>query len=400
MEENTIESLYKTSSRLARLVNTKIRRYLLDKINWSSHLIAIKGARGVGKTTLMLQRIKESALQDAALYISLDNFWFTTHSLTEVVEYHYNHGGTHLFIDEVHKYPHWQTLIKNITDEYPDLYVVYTGSSMLKIDYNEGDLSRRQVVYTLNGLSFREFMQFEGVEVDAAVSLPELLDRHQAIALSYADKVKIQPLFEKYLKCGYYPFYKRDAVGYDFRLQSVIRQILNEDLPAVEEVTYPTIQKVERMMMILAERVPQTPNMAELFRQLETNREQGLRMLGFLERAGILNLLCSESKNMKQLAKPDKILPNNTNIMYALSIVADKGTLREAFFFNQLSNVANVVYPKRGDFYVDNMYLFEVGGKNKTFEQIKDVPNSYLAVDDTEVGHHNRIPLWTFGLLY
>jgi hypothetical protein len=154
------------------------------------------------------------------------------------------------------------------------------------------------------------------------------------------------------------------------------------------------------MMMILAERVPQTPNMAELFRQLETNREQGLRMLGFLERAGILNLLCSESKNMKQLAKPDKILPNNTNIMYALSIVADKGTLREAFFFNQLSNVANVVYPKRGDFYVDNMYLFEVGGKNKTFEQIKDVPNSYLAVDDTEVGHHNRIPLWTFGLLY
>lgn len=400
MEEITIESLYKTSERLTRLVDMKVRRYLLDKINWNGHLIAIKGARGVGKTTLMLQRIKESGLQNAALYVSLDNFWFTTHTLTEVVEYHYTHGGTHLFIDEVHKYPHWQTLIKNIADEYPDLHVVYTGSSILKIDYNEGDLSRRQVVYTLNGLSFREFLMFENIDAGQAVQMPDLLENHQNIASAFVGRMKILPLFEKYLKTGYYPFYKRDADGYDFRLQAIVRQVLNEDLPAVEEVTYPTIQKVEKMMMILASKVPHTPNMAELFRQLETNREQGLKMLNFLERAAILNSLSSESKSMKRLAKPDKILPNNTNLIYALAMSSEIGTVRETFFYNQLSAVAAVTYPPFGDFMVNGQYLFEVGGKNKNFDQIKDVPNSFLAVDDTEVGHHNRIPLWMFGLLY
>lgn len=400
MEDNTIESLYRTSVRLVKNTSTKIRRYLLPKINWNNHLIAIKGARGVGKTTLMLQRIKDAFSSSEALYISLDNFWFTTHSLTEVVEYHYTHGGTHIFIDEVHKYPHWQTLIKNIADEYPDLYVVYTGSSMLKIDYNEGDLSRRQIVYTLYGLSFREFMEFEGVDVEPAVTLPYLIENHVQIASEYCDKIKIMLAFDKYLKCGYYPFYKRDGDGFDFRLQAVVRQVLNEDLPAVELVTYPTIQKVGKMMMILASKAPQTPNMAELFRQLETNRENGLRMLSFLERAGILSLLSGDTRSPKHLAKPDKILPNNTNLMYALTGKTDIGTMRESFFLSQLSAVAEVSYPQRGDFLVDRKYLFEVGGKNKGFEQIKDVENSFLAVDDTEIGHHNRIPLWTFGLLY
>lgn len=400
MEDNTIESLYRTSARLVKNTSTKIRRYLLQEINWNNHLIAIKGARGVGKTTLMLQRIKEAFSGSEALYISLDNFWFTTHSLTEVVEYHYTRGGTHIFIDEVHKYPHWQTLIKNLADEYPDLYVVYTGSSMLKIDYNEGDLSRRQIVYTLYGLSFREFLEFEGIDVEPAVTLPYLLENHVQIASVYCDKVKVQSAFDKYLKCGYYPFYKRDGDGFDFRLQAVVRQVLNEDLPAVELVTYPTIQKVGKMMMILASKAPQTPNMAELFRQLETNRENGLRMLSFLERAGILSLLSGDTRSPKHLAKPDKILPNNANLMYALTGKTDVGTMRESFFFSQLSAVAEVSYPQRGDFLVDRKYLFEVGGKNKGFEQIKDVENSYLAVDDTEIGHHNRIPLWTFGLLY
>ncbi len=400
MENNSIDALYRTSARLAKNTSTKIRRYLLQKINWNNHLIAIKGARGVGKTTLMLQRIKEAFSGSEALYISLDNFWFTTHSLTEVVEYHYMQGGTHIFIDEVHKYPHWQTLIKNIADEYPDLYVVYTGSSMLKIDYSEGDLSRRQIVYTLYGLSFREFLEFEGVDVESAVALPYLLENHVQIASTYCDKVKIQPMFDKYLKTGYYPFYKRDGDGFDFRLQAIVRQVLNEDLPAVELVTYPTIQKVGKMMMILASKAPQTPNMAELFRQLETNRENGLRMLGFLERAGILSLLSGDTRSPKHLAKPDKILPNNANLMYALTGKTDVGTMRESFFLSQLSAVAEVSYPQRGDFLVDRKYLFEVGGKNKGFEQIKDIANSYLAVDETEIGHHNRIPLWTFGLLY
>ncbi|MDO4461742.1 MAG: AAA family ATPase [Bacteroidia bacterium] len=401
MEEKNIGSLYATSQRLIRLTNTTFKRYLTHTIDWDSHLIAIKGQRGVGKTTMLLQHIKERFGTDTtALYISLDNFWFMSHSLTDIVEYHYNHGGTHIFIDEVHKYNHWQTLIKNMADEYPDLHIVYTGSSMLKIDYNEGDLSRRQVVYTLNGMSFREFLDFEGVVTVNPLPLDTILSNHSDICSDICSDTKILPLFDKYLRYGYYPFYKKDTAGFEMRLQAVVRQILNEDMPTVEEVTYPTIQKISKMLMILSERVPQTPNMTELYREIETNREQGLRMLNILERAGLITLLHRNIRNFGQLSKPDKILPGNPTLMYALSPEINKGTLRETFFYNQLSTVGNVTLPSKGDFLINNKYLFEVGGKNKTFNQIKDVADSFLAVDDIETGHHNKIPLWAFGLLY
>lgn len=401
MEDKNIDALYTTSQRLVKLISTNFRRYLADKIDWNSNLIAIKGQRGVGKTTLLLQHIKETfGFDRAALYVSLDNLWFMSNSLTDVVEYHYNHGGTHIFIDEVHKYEHWQTLIKNMSDEYPDLHIVYTGSSMLKIDYNEGDLSRRQIVYTLNGMSFREFLEFEGVCHETAISLPDLLATHVEVSSRISSGAKVLPLFDKYLKCGYYPFYKKDTSGFDLRIQAVVRQILNEDMPAVEDLTYPTIVKIGKMLMILAERVPQTPKMTELYRELETNREQGLKMLNILERSGLVAMLRSEIHNFSQMSKPDKILPGNPTLMCALSSSVDKGTLRESFFNSQLSAVSSVTLPSKGDFLVDSKYLFEVGGKNKTFSQIKDVDNSFLAMDDIEVGHHNKIPLWTFGLLY
>lgn len=330
----------------------------------------------------------------------MDNLWFKAHSLSDVVEYHYTHGGTHIFIDEIHKYGHWQTLVKNIADEYPDLHVVYTGSSMLRIDSGEGDLSRRQLVYVLRGLSFREYLSFEGILQMSAFSLPELLQHHQHYAMQITGSLRILAHFETYLDHGYYPFYKRDAEGFDQRLQAVARAVLYEDLPSVEDVTYETVRKVQQMLVILAEHVPQTPNMNELYAQLETNRNQGLKMLYLLERAAMLSLLSSEKKSMKQLAKPDKILMDNPNLMYALSVKAQTGTVREVFFHNQLSAVAEVNYPRKGDFLVDHRYLFEVGGRKKSFEQIKDVPDSFLAVDGVETGHGNRIPLWLFGFLY
>lgn len=394
--------MYQTSARLVKMTKTNIHRYLYDQINWDNWLIAIKGARGVGKTTMMLQRIKESFADhpERALYVSLDNLWFSNRSLSEVVEYHYTHGGTHLFIDEVHKYPLWQTLIKNIADEYPDLHVVFTGSSMLRIDYSQGDLSRRLRDYTLHGLSFREFLAFENKEVLPALSLQDLLENHVNVAMQMTSEMKVLPLFDKYLKYGYYPFYKRDFDGFKERLRNVIHAVLYEDTPAVEEITYPTIQKLQRMFMILAERVPQTPKMSELYAILETNREQGMRMLYLLQRAALLLILFTESKEFQHLVKPDKIYLHNPNLMYALTDRANKGTLRETFFINQLSSIDKVNYPSNGDFVVGNKYLFEVGGKNKKFDQIKDVPDSYLAVDDLEIGHGNRIPLWMFGLLY
>jgi hypothetical protein len=402
MEDTTIDSLYKTSARLVRLTTTGFHRYLYNQINWDNWLIAIKGARGVGKTTMMLQRIKENFTDypDKALYVSLDNLWFANHSLSEVVEYHYNHGGTHLFIDEVHKYPNWQTLIKNIADEYPDLHVVFTGSSMLKINSSQGDLSRRLLDYTLNVMSFREFLAFEGVMELDSVSLSDLISRHAAIAMQLPTGVKILPLFEKYLKYGCYPFYKRDFDGFAQRLQTAVHTVLHEDVPAVEEITYPTILKLSRMLMILAEHVPQTPKMNELYAILETNREQGLKMMYMLQRAGLLHLLSTETKEFVNLVKPDKIFLHDPNLMYALAESANIGTVRETFFINQLSAVATVNYPRKGDFLVNHKYLFEVGGKGKKFDQIKDIPDSYLAVDDTEIGHGNRIPLWMFGLLY
>ena len=403
MEIVSIEGLYRTSSRLVAQTSTNFHRYMYGKIFWDAWLIAIKGARGTGKTTMMLQRIKEEFKSNPqnALYISLDNLWFKTHSLSEVVEYHYSHGGTHLFIDEIHKYDNWQILIKNIADEYPDLHVVYTGSSILKIDQNEADLSRRQLVYTLPGLSFREYLSFENILETPAIALNDLLENHQRYAMEISTDVKILPHFEAYLKKGYYPFYKRDKDGFEQRLQAVIRTILYEDLPAVEDVTYETVRKTERMMMILAEHVPQTPNMNELYGQLDTNRNQGLKMLYLLERANLIHILSSEVKNTKHLAKPDKIFLNNTNLMYALTIGSNIGTVHEVFFNNQLAAAGNELnYPKQGDFLVNHKHLFEIGGKSKTFEQIKDIPDSYLAIGDIETSHGNRIPLWLFGLLY
>lgn len=402
MEIQTIEGLYLTSNRMVARTTTTFHRYLYEQIKWNARMIGIKGARGVGKTTMLLQRIKEEFHEspEKALYVSLDNMWFKTHSLSEVVEYHYTHGGTHIFIDEIHKYENWQTLIKNIADEYPDLHVVYTGSSMLKIDQNEGDISRRQLIYTLHGMSFREYLTFEGIMEIPAITLDDLLANHQRLAMDITADVRVIGHFETYLKHGYYPFYKKDGDGFELRLQSVIRTVLYEDLPAIEDISYETIRKTERMLMILAEHVPQTPNMNELYSQLETNRNLGMKMLYLLERAALLSLLTSEAKNMKQLAKPDKIFLNNSNLMYALSANIQIGTVREVFFNNQLAATNEVNYPKQGDFLVNHKYLFEVGGRKKSFEQIKDVPDSYLAVDSTETGHGNRIPLWMFGLLY
>ena len=402
MEDSSIDSLYKTSARLVRMTTTDFHRYLYDQINWDNWLIAIKGTRGVGKTTMMLQRIKENFADnpDKALYVSLDNLWFANHSMSEVVEYHYNHGGTHLFIDEVHKYPLWQTLIKNITDEYPDLHVVFTGSSMLKIDSSQGDLSRRLLDYTLHVMSFREFLSFEGAMEVSPIPFSELLTHHAAIAMRLTSDVKILPLFEKYLKYGCYPFYKRDFDGFGQRLQKAVHAVLYEDVPAVEEITYPTILKLSRMLMILAEHVPQTPKMNELYAILETNREQGMKLLYMLQRAGLLHLLSTETKEFGNLVKPDKIFLYDPNMMYALGDNANIGTVRETFFINQLSAITTVNYPRKGDFLVNHKHLFEVGGKGKKFDQIKDVPDSYLAVDDTEIGHGNRVPLWMFGVLY
>ena len=401
--EEKIDYLYGLLNRQLSATPLTIFRYLYSEIDWNDTLIGIKGPKGCGKSTLLLQHIKRdfsgNALQKV-LYLSLDNLWFSSNDVMEIIDYHYTHGGTHVFIDEIHYYKHWQTLLKNLHDNCPGLHIVYTGSSMLQIDRNEGDLSRRQTMYTLRGLSFREFLEFENIIKYQPVTLDELLKRHVEIANDICGKIKVLEHFKKYIEIGYYPFYKTVHKGYYQRLQSVVNQIIEIDYPNIDEVTVSTIRKTKKLLMLLAERVPQLPKMNELYKELETDRNQGLRMLYALQRGGLLQLLSSQIKSTDQMSRPDKIYLDNTTLMCALTMRADMGTLRETFFINQLSQNHEVHYPSSGDFLVDRKYIFEVGGKGKSFDQIKDLENSFLAVDNTDIGRKNRIPLWMFGMMY
>ena len=403
MTEARIEDLLRVFNRRLLATPTDFHRYLFYEIDWEDKLIGIKGPRGSGKTTLLLQHIKHcfhGNELDKVLYVSLDNIWFADNSIYDLVDYHYTHGGTHIFIDEIHYEPQWQTMLKNLSDNYPGMYIVYTGSSMLEIDAHEGDLSRRQAMYELRGMSFREYMEFEGVVKQDKLTLEDLLAHHVEIAMDISSRTNVLAYFNKYLREGYYPFYKSVRHGLANRLLATVNQVIENDYPQIDEVTVSTIRKTKKMLMVLAGCVPQLPNMSQLYHELETDRNHGLKMLWALERGGLLLLLGDKAKSINQLSRPDKIYINNPTLMYALTPHADIGNVREAFFMNQLSQAHELSYPKTGDFLVNGKYLFEIGGKGKSFTQIKDIPDSYLAVDDTEIGRGARIPLWLFGMLY
>lgn len=401
IEQSDFSQIERISSRRISKVPTAFHRYLFNEIDWGDRLIGIKGPKGSGKSTLICQHIKEEMSdKSSVLYVSLDDLWFSTHDVRDLVEYHYTHGGKYLFLDEVHYFPLWQRLVKNIYDEYSDLYVVFSGSSMLKIDNAEADLSRRLQAYTLNGMSFREYLLYEGLYGISPLSLEDLLENHIDVAMEITSRIKVLSAFERYCMIGYYPFYKEIRKSFEQRLNGVVNQILESDYPAIEEVTISTIRKTRKMLMLLAETVPQKVNMSQLFRELETDRNQGLKMLSVLQRSGLVNLLGDDAKSINKMSKPEKIYLNNTNLMYALTTQVNTGTLRETFFLNQMACKHDVCYPQQGDFLIDHKYLFEVGGKGKNFEQIKDIPDSYLAIDGIEIGSRNRIPLWMFGLLY
>ena len=387
-------------SKLAK-ATLDFKRYLYPKINWDARVIGIKGERGVGKTTMLLQRIKEKySNPDDTFYISLDHLWFRTHELQDLVEFMYRRGITEFYIDEVHKYKDWSIILKNLVDEHDDLRIVYTGSSLLEIDNAKVDMSRRQTPYTLKGMSFREYMEYEGIMKMNAVPLEELLNNHVSIAMDISANTKILVAFESYLRTGVYPFYKDAGQDFLVRLKEVVDTVIESDLPAVEKITFDTIEKCKKLLMIIAENVPLQPNVDRLAASLGTTRDTLLKLLYKLDKAEILELLTVELKSYKKLVNPEKIYLGNTNLMYALSPKIEVGTLRETFFIDQFASVGTVQMPTKGDFLVNDKYLFEVGGEGKSFEQIADIPNSYLAIDGIETGYGARVPLWMFGLLY
>ena len=397
-----IERLRQLSNRMIDEVPTTFHRSLCPSIDWENRLVCIKGARGTGKTTILLQRAKERfGLDPRAFYVSFDHYWFKTHSPLDFLEELHKQGVTHLFIDEVHHAGHWQTVLKNIHDFYPGMTVAYSGSSLLKMDNREGDLSRRQISYTLHGLSFREFLSYEGILDLSPVPLDRLLAGHVRLAMDVSRSLRILPLFDRYLRTGFYPFYKTEHSGFHERLFETVEKVLDSDYPAVEDITPATIRKTKKMLAVLAASCPQNPNMSALYRELETDRNQGLKMLSVLERAGLVAIVPSGRDTLKNLSRPEKIYCGDPNIMHALVARPDEGTLRETFFVNQLRAAGHgVACARQGDFSVDRRLVFEVGGRKKNFDQIKDLPSSYVAADNLEVGSGNKIPLWMFGLLY
>ena len=398
-----METLINTYRNRLEQTGKEFTRYLMPKINWNNRLLAVIGARGTGKTTLLLQYIKQNLDMSQAFYMSLDDLFFTTNRLADVVHKLWQEGITHFFIDEVHKYPYetWAQEIKNIYDSYPEVKVVFSGSSILNIYKGNADLSRRAIRYELFGLSFREFLEFEGIKKTAPVTLDDLLKNHISIGTEILRNIKILPLFRKYLQYGYFPYYKEDLSSYPMRLLNTVSAILETDLPSVENIEFSSVQKLKRLLNVIATMTPYTPNMTDLGRQVEMQRSNLPKSLILLERARLLGLLRSVEKSPDDLSKPSKIFLDNPNLAYSLGEDnPNTGNLRETFFFNQLKTIVKVNDTTKGDFLVDNKYVFEVGGKGKKFAQIAGIPNSYLAIDETETGFGNKIPLWMFGLLY
>lgn len=395
-----MESLIKIYLRLLQETEAKTFRYLYPNIDWNEHCIGIIGARGVGKTTMLLQHIKHTfANKNEALFASLDNTWFANHSIFDLADEFYLNGGTHLFLDEIHHYPNWANEIKNIYDSFPKLKIVFTGSSLLQIYKSTADLSRRVVYEKLEGLSFREFLKFEKIDDFPVLSMKEIVENHQDIAFRITENLKIIPLFKKYLKNGYFLFYKEGLGKYEINLQEAVNNVIDIDIPAIENIEFESRHKLKRLLAILSTLVPYTPNITDLSVAIDSNRNNTVKYLFLLANAKLLNLVSYKNKTIGDLTKPDKVLLNNTNLSYLYGDNANIGNARETFFVNQLNAVANVILAPQGDFMVDN-YTFEVSGKSKSFKQIKDIQNSFVVADDIEIGHGNKIPLWLFGMLY
>jgi predicted AAA+ superfamily ATPase len=377
-------------------------RYLHNDIDWNERMIGIIGARGAGKTTLMIQHIRETFTdRNKALYVSLDNLWFSNHSLTELCDHFCAFGGTHIFIDEIHRYPNWAIELKNIYDNFPELHIVFTGSSILEIYKSDADLSRRAMKHELHGLSFREYLALENVMDIKPFSLDEILRNHTNIASDISSSLKILPLFKAYLEHGYYPFYRESIKNYFSKLENVVNTIIEIDLPSIEKIDYNGVYNIKKLLMILSSLVPYTPNIEKLSNEMNLNRASTLKYLTYLNKAELINVLLPANKGMSMLTKPEKIYLNNTNLLYALTGTrVDEGNLRETFFMNQLMVGHKVTVAKKGDFLIDGKYTIEVGGKNKSFDQIKDLTDSFVVADNLEIGWGNKIPLWLFGFCY
>ena len=394
--------LLEQSERLVSSIDLNFKRYLFDTIQWDSRLIGIKGARGTGKTTLLLQWIKEQNLPtEKAAYFSLDDLYFLEHSLKDTVTQFYKNGGLVLVLDEVHKYKNWSIEIKNSYDFFPELKIIFTGSSIIDISKQEGDLSRRALMYELPGLSYREYLSMLGIINLPVIGLEELLFNSAEIKKKIPHTFRPLEHFNNYLNYGYYPFGIVDSSSIHQRINQLIRTIVEVDMAELKDFDIRNAKKLLQLVYVIAQQVPFRPNISSLAIKTSIHRNSLNNYLYYLEQAKILSLLFPAGNSTAVLQKPEKIFLNNTTLLAALAEQKPNiGTVRETFFLSQLQPLHKVQLPKQGDFYVNDTYTFEVGGKGKGQKQLEAIENAWVVKDDIEFPMLKTIPLWMFGLLY
>ena len=396
-----METLWKKYEYLLSRFSLEKKRYLYGQIDWDNRLIGIKGARGTGKTTLLLQRLKEMSLSSReAAYFSLDDLYFSTHRLVDTAELFYRQGGRYLFLDEVHKYAGWSAHIKNLYDFYPDLHIVFTGSSIIDIAREEADLSRRVLMHELTGLSYREYLYFNDMGTFSPVTLEEILHPERPWRQHFPADFRPLQYFPDYLRYGYYPFATEDIPGFTTRMQQLIRIIVEYDMAALHDFDVRNARKMLQLLYVLAANVPFKPNITSLAEKSNIHRNTVGNYLHFLEQAKLIRQLYPPGISLAVLQKPEKIYLDNTSLAFAIHTdQPDKGNLRETFFAAQVAAGHTLHYAQKGDFLVNNKWTFEIGGKHKTQKQIQGVPDSYIVADDTDYPV-SVLPLWLFGFLY
>lgn len=375
-------------------VSMSFHRYMYHQINWERQMFGLVGPRGVGKTTLFLQYIKEHMHEQQMFYVSADNVYFASHSLIDVADEFVRNGGQHLFIDEIHKYANWSSELKQIYDNHPDLRVSFTGSSILDITQDEADLSRRAPIYRMQGLSFREFLaMFKGVTVPTAT-----LDQVLKCEVTLPNVPHPLPWFKEYLLKGYYPF--GDDPQFEMILNQIVENTLDIDIPQYAKMSVATSRKLRHLMSIVSRSVPFKPVMDSLATVIGVSRNILPDYFVYMEKAGMIGQLRDNTGGIRGLGKVEKVYLDNTNLAFVLGGAStDIGNIRETFFYNQMRVASDVIASRTADFEIDGI-TFEVGGKKKTKRQVKGLDNAYIVKDDLEIGANNQLPLWTFGMTY
>jgi len=389
-----MDKLFEQFYKLLKETDTGFFRYIYAEVNWKSRMIGLTGPRGVGKTTLVLQHIKRNLNPAETLYVTAEDFYFADNKLIDLADAFVKRGGKYLFVDEIHKYKEWAKELKLIYDYHPELNVVFTGSSVLDIRKGASDLSRRAVMYHMQGLSFREYLQlFHQISV-RAYFLEEILE-HKVEVPGVKHPL---PLFEDYLKRGYYPFALEE--DFELRLRQMVNQTLETDIPLYAGMNVSTGRKLKQLLAIVAKSVPFKPNMTSIATALSASRNNITDYCLFIEEAGMIAQLRDATGGIRGLGKVDKIYLDNTNLIYSLANDnPNTGNTRETFFLNQLRVKYDVIVSPVADFIVGD-YTFEVGGKNKGLKQIQGIDKAFIVKDDIESGYLNTIPLWQFGMTY